>query len=157
MMLMMFGALSGCGDSTVLLPAEGAPDEFTFDIGGYGSGSTSVRMDGGAVEVTYVAWDSDGGRRDGVRTVPSAEDWAEFWAAAEQAGVRRWQREYRADHIVDGTIWTLALSGGGVAIESLGVNAYPDRQGNEHEGVPPADFMAFLEALGTLTGWDFVG
>jgi hypothetical protein len=156
-MMMVLGAMAaGCGDPAAPLPAEGAPDEFAFNIGGYGTGSTGVRMDGGAVVVTHRPWDSDDGPPESVRTVPSASDWAAFWAAAEQAGVRRWQREYRADHIVDGLAWSLELAGGGVAIQSVGINAYPDRQGDEHEVFPPADFMAFLDALGTLTGWDFV-
>jgi hypothetical protein len=155
MVLVALGA--GCGDPAAPLPAAGAPDALAFDMSGYGTGSTTVRMDGGAVVVRYAPWDNESTRRpDGVRAVPSAGDWAAFWAAAEQAGVRQWHREYRAEHIVDGLAWSLELAGGGVAIESLGVNAYPDRQGDEHEGIPPADFMAFLEALGTLTGWNFV-
>lgn len=154
-MLLVLGAMSGCSDPTAPLPAEGAPDELSFQIGGYGTGSTGVRMDGGAVVVSYTPWDPSG-RSEGMRTVPSAGDWAAFWAAAENAGVGRWRREYRADHIVDGTAWSLSLSGGGVVIESQGNNAYPDLQGDEQEGQPTPNFMAFLEALGTLTGWDFV-
>jgi hypothetical protein len=155
--LLVLGAMSGCSDPAAPLPVEGAPDELSFHIGGFESGSTTLEMKDGRIIVWRIPWDYRPGMRiDSLRTTPDSEDWAAFWAAAETAGVERWRRDYRAEKIVDGTAWSLSLAGDGLVIQSQGVNAYPDPQGNEQEGQPTPNFMAFLEALGTLTGWDFV-
>ncbi|HEX6371332.1 MAG TPA: hypothetical protein VF006_20605 [Longimicrobium sp.] len=154
--LMVLGAMSGCSDPAVPLPVEGAPDEFSFYIGGFGSGSTSLEMKDGRVIVWHIPWDYKPGMRiDSLRATPATEDWAAFWTAAETAGVGRWRREYRAEKIVDGVGWSLRLARDGTVIESGGSNAYPDCHGDEHEGFETPEFRAFLEALDSLTGWDF--
>lgn len=148
--------LAACNDATAPLPAEGAPDELTFNMSGYGTGSTSLKLEGARILVWHVPWGFEPGMRiDSVRAEPTTGDWAAFWAAAQAAGVGRWRREYRAENIVDGVGWSLRLAGDGVVIRSGGSNAYPDRDGSEHEGTPTPEFIAFLNALTELTGWDF--
>jgi hypothetical protein len=144
--------ISACGDTTAPVPAANAPRELAYDMNALeGAGSTSERMDVGAVVVTNY----DGRRTRRVRAVPTAAQWDAFWAAAEQAGVRQWTGDYNAEGFVDGSAWSLRLAGNGVDVSAHGTNAYPDREGREHEIHRPADFTAFLAALSTLTGWDF--
>lgn len=150
-------ALSACGEATAPLPAEGAPDELAFNVSAAEAwSSTNVQLDGAAVVVTHVRRSQEEGvRTQRVRVVPSAQDWEAFWAAVDDAGVRRWTGQYVAEGYVDGVGWSLRLARGGVVTESHGVNAYPDRDGREHEIFVTADFRAFLDALGTLTRWEF--
>jgi hypothetical protein len=56
---------------------------------------------------------------------------------------------------VDGSGWSLRIVTGGVVIDSHGSNAWPDRRGREHEMEVPAEFQAFLDAVGALAGQDF--
>ncbi len=154
--VLLAAAFAGCGDPTGPLPREGAPDELRFTIGGFGSGSTTVVLDGEAVMVTRVPWDyMTGVPIVPVRVVPTAQAWRDFWAAAEEAGVRRWRSEYMAEGVVDGSGWSLRIVADGVVVDSHGSNAWPDRRGREHEMDVTADFQAFLDAVGTLAGQDF--
>jgi hypothetical protein len=148
-------AFAGCTDPVGPLPREGAPDELRFSMGGFDTGSTIVELDGEGVAVTRIPPDHEPGMTIvPVRVVPSAQAWSDFWRAAEKAGVRRWRDEYVAKGVVDGSGWSLSLRSGDVAIDSRGSNAWPDSRGREHERNIPADFLAFVEALGTLTGQD---
>jgi hypothetical protein len=150
-----FFALAACEDATGPLPAEGAPEEMRFSLSGYGSGTTIVELDDEGVAVTRIPWDATPGVPIlPVHVVPSAQDWAEFWEAAERAGVRRWRGEYVAEGVVDGSGWGLRIVADGTVIESHGNNAWPDRQGREHEMEIPDDFSAFVDAAGTLAGQD---
>lgn len=157
MMMLVAATLAACGDATAPLPAEGAPDELAFDVTALEGGtSTRVQLEGAAVVVTRTQWTHEKGlRTQRVRAVPAAEDWTAFWAAVEQAGVRQWTGDYFAEGMADGVGWSLRLAGGGQVLESHGTNAYPDREGREHHIHQTADFRAFLDALGTLTGSEF--
>ena len=142
---------AACSESTAPVPAANAPRELAYHGSALeGGGSTSVRMEGGAVVVTY----SDGTRTRRVRAVPTAAEWDAFWAAVEQAGVRQWTGDYNAEGFADGFGWSLRLAGNGVEVDAHGTNAYPDRDGREHEIHRTPDFSAFLGALGALTGWE---
>lgn len=154
MMMLFAAALAGCGDATAPLPVEGAPDELAYSVNGAESGtSTSVQLEGAAVVVTRSQWTHEKGlRTERVRAVPTAADWTAFWAAVERAGVRQWTGDYEAEGVRDGASWSLRLTGGGQVLESHGVNAYPDREGNEHHMHQTADFRVFLDALGALAG-----
>lgn len=149
-------AFAGCTDPMGPLPREGAPDELRFSIGGFGTGTTIVELDDEGLAVTRIPWDREPGVTIvPVRVVPSAQAWSDFWAAAEKAGVRRWRAQYVAEGVVDGAGWSLSIRSGDVVIDSSGSNAWPDSRGREHERDIPADFLAFLEAVGTLAGQDF--
>jgi hypothetical protein len=146
-------ALAACGDATGPLPSQGAPEELKFTFSSFGSGTTIVQMDDEGVAITRIPWNhTPGVTIEPVRVVPTAAAWADFWAAAEQAGLRSWRSEYLAEGVVDGTGWGLRIVADDAVIDSHGSNAYPDRRGGEHEMEMTADFRAFLDALGTLTG-----
>ncbi|HEU4883759.1 MAG TPA: hypothetical protein VFT45_15985 [Longimicrobium sp.] len=149
-------ALAACSDATGPLPREGAPDELKFTFSSFGSGVTIVELDDEGVAVTRIPWGYVTGMPIvPVRVVPTAAAWAEFWEAAEQAGLRRWRSEYLAEGVVDGAGWGLRIVTDDAVIDSHGSNAYPDRRGREHEMEMTDDFRAFLEAIGTLAGQDF--
>lgn len=141
----------GCGDATGPLPRDGVPQALEFSMGGYGTTSVRVKLQGDVLLVTRTPWVSgEPFVIDSMHVQPDAEAWTNFWAAADEAGVRRWSERYRAEHIEDGMGWSLRLKAPGVHIESNGSNAYPDRRGREHEGAPPADFRAFMDAVSEL-------
>lgn len=148
---------AACGDATAPPPAEGAPDEFAFNVSALEGGtSTSVTLEGATVVVTHLQWRHGGGTRTRrLRTVPSAAGWAAFWATIEQAGVRQWTGDYEAEGFRDGSVWSLRLARNGEVIESHGANAYPDGEGREHHLVHTPEFSALLNALEALTGWEF--
>ena len=150
-------ALAACGEATVPQPAHNAPQELAFTVTALEGGtSTAVQMEGAAVVVTHTRWSHEEGLRTRrVRTVPTARDWTAFWAVVDAAGVQRWTGDYQAEGFRDGAGWSLRLAGNGVSIDSHGTNAWPDRDGLEHHLVVTADFRAFQDALGALTGWEF--
>lgn len=148
-------ALAACAETTGPLPRAGVPDDLAFTLSGYGAGSTSVHLLGGTVTVKRFPWNLQPGMQvDSVVVVPTAEAWAEFWTAVDESGVHRWRRTYHAEGVADGAGWGLRLAGGGVVVQTQGSNAYPDRDGREHEMEMTPEFRAFLDALGTLTGWE---
>ena len=145
--------IAGCGDATGPLARQGAPDELRFSFGGFGTGGSTVVLDGDAVVSWSTPWTWEPGMRiDSVRTVPTAEDWAAFWAAAEQAGVGRWRERYMAEGVVDGAGYSLRIVARGRVLESAGSNAYPDRMGRENEMEMTDAFREFMHALGVLAG-----
>lgn len=147
--LLVFAA---CADSTRPLPRVGAPDVLEFSIGGYGGTSTAIEVQGETVTMIQVPWDWEPGSAiDTVRTDPSPEAWRAFWTTVQEAGVSNWKSSYRAEGIVDGIGWSLLLEGNGQRIESQGSNAYPDRDGREHED-ETSGFQSFTAALEALTG-----
>jgi hypothetical protein len=147
-------ALAGCGDSTLPLPAEGAPRELEFSIGGFGGSSTLLELEGETLVVRRVPWGEDGrpGTVSTVRVTPTAADWREFWENVDAAGVRQWRREYHAEHIADGLGWGVRIGVERGVLQSQGSNAYPDRRGREHEGEMTDAFRTFLDALAGLIG-----
>lgn len=148
-------AFTGCSDpAAIVLPREGVPDEFVFTTSGYGTGSTTVRVDGDAVVVRRAQWDP-AIPADSVRRVPNTQQWTAFWAAADAAGVARWRERYFAEGVVDGVGWSLRIVADGRAVDSGGANAYPDERGREHENEETVAFRGFLDALADLTGQPF--
>lgn len=148
-------AFTGCSDpAAIVLPREGVPEEFVFTTSGYGSGSTTVRVDGDAVVVRRAQWDP-ATPADSTRRVPTQQQWTAFWAAVDEAGVARWRERYFAEGVVDGVGWSLRIVAGGRVVDSAGANAYPDRLGRESENQETAAFRDFLDALADLTGEPF--
>ncbi len=146
-------AFAGCGDNPfVPLPEEGAPEVLQFATGGFGTGSRMVEMRGDTVLLVHLLWGDTSTPVDSVRVVPTVEDWRRFWASAEEAGVSRWRRRYVAEGIVDGSGWMLKIRAGGRTLESEGSNAYPDREGREHENEPTDAFLALEDAIADLIG-----
>lgn len=55
--------------------------------------------------------------------VPTKQQWDKFWSLMEQC--RGWEPEYINYGIVDGTSWSIDVSGNGIRVRSEGANAYP--------------------------------
>lgn len=145
--------LASCDTLTAPFPDEGAPDELEYSVGGFAVGSAGVVLRGDTVVLVRRRWDvPPGTRSDSIRTVPTPQAWRDFWAAAANAGVRRWRPRYVAEDVVDGSGWSLRLLASGSKVESTGSNAYPDRRGAEHELDAPEEFRAFEAAIEALAG-----
>jgi hypothetical protein len=146
-------AVAGCRSTAAPLPRAGAPGALEFSVGGFGADGRTVLVRVDTVLLWRTPWDrGPGADVDTVRVVPTPDAWRTFWRAANRAGVRRWRERYMAEGVVDGTGWSLCLDVGDTVIESTGSNAYPDRQGGEHELEMTDDFRALMTALGELVG-----
>ena len=147
------GLASACTDSTAPLQFEGRPTILEFSIGGFGAPSRQLELRGDTVVARRrpFSW-MPGSPTDSVRVIPSADAWRAFWSAVDGAGVQKWHVQYNAEQIQDGEGWSLSIASGSRAINTWGSNAYPDRNGREHETQRPEEFQAFLKALNTLAG-----
>jgi hypothetical protein len=144
---------AACDDPTMALPREGAPERLEFSLSAWeGNFGRSVELRRDTVVFRRAVWSGSQVSVDSVRVVPTAEQWRDFWAAAEDAGVSRWRRRYVAEGIQDGGGWQLRLRATGASIVSEGSNAYPDRSGRERENELTPEFHAFVDALGALVG-----
>jgi hypothetical protein len=142
----------GCADIAGPLPREGPPDEFELSIGGFGTASRNYEVRGDTLVYTLLPWSGGPGEATIVTRRLSDTEWAAFWDAARQAGLRRWRSRYVAEGVVDGTGWSLRLRAGDTRIESTGSNAYPDRLGAERELDMPPEFRQLLSVLDSLLG-----
>jgi hypothetical protein len=144
---------AACIDATSPLQHEGRPAVLEFSIDGYGAPSRQLELRGDTLVARKrpFIWVPNA-PTDSVRVVPTAEQWRAFWAAADEAGVQRWHTEYNAEQIQDGEGWIIRIASGGREINSWGSNAYPDRNGHEHEGVRTAEWNVFKTSLNTLAG-----
>jgi hypothetical protein len=149
--------VASCNDFTAPLQQEGRPSVLEFSIGGYGATSRQLELRGDTIVARRRPFNwLPGGTTDSVRVIPSAEAWRAFWNAADEAGVQRWHVQYNANQIADGEGWSISVASGSRAINSWGSNAYPDRNGREHEAESPAEWQAFknsLSALAGVSGW----
>lgn len=143
--------LAGCGDMLISLPGEGPPQAMNFALAEAGADRRTVEVRGDTVVMRRTRANDASAVLDSARTVPSAAQWRAFWSAAERAGVRRWARRYADADMVSGTGWGLRIIHDGYSLESDGSNAYPDRDGREHDDVTE-DFMGFVQAVGDLVG-----
>jgi len=145
--------VASCSDVTAPLALEGRPIALAFSIGGFGAPSRQLELRGDTVIARRRPFNwVPGGPTDSVRVVPSAEAWRAFWNAADDAGVQKWHPEYEAEGVLDGEGWSIRLASDRREINSWGSNAYPDRNGREHELEVPAEFQAFKSALNALVG-----
>lgn len=83
-----------------------------------------------------------------VRLVPTAGEWAAFWATVERLGVWAWEEAYETPGICDGTHWGVTLEHDGRSLESGGDNAFP---GGDGPG-SGRTFAGFCRAVGRLAG-----
>jgi hypothetical protein len=151
--LALIASTATCDDPTAPLPREGPPDDLRFVFGGFAITGVTLELQGATVLMWRQSWDPRPGEAiDTLRATPSAEQWRDFWSAADAAGVQRWRARYAAEDVIDGNAWQLRLVAGAFALESTGSNAYPDRLGREQEALMTAEFRALLTALGNLVG-----
>jgi hypothetical protein len=145
--------LAACTDLAGPLPRAGVPDELEFSMSGYEAPSAFVVLRGDTVVLRRGHWaPTSPGQIDSVKTVPSAQAWADFWTTVDEIGVNFWRRRYLAENIADGLGWSLHLSADGRTVKSYGSNAYPDSRGAEHEGEWTPEFRAFMAAIEKLAG-----
>lgn len=87
------------------------------------------RFSGSRLEVESVSEDAIVYRSTALKPtigeviVPTKQQWERFWSLMELC--RDWGPEYINYGIVDGTSWSVDVSGNGISIRSEGANAYP--------------------------------
>ena len=124
------------------------PGKLLFTIGGFTGKCQEVEFKKGALHYRQA----EGAYRWGPEeiTTPTPEAWAEFWRAAEVAGVWQWQKEYSNLNVLDGTQWSLKLEHQGRHVNCYGSNAFPGADGMKYAA--SGEFARFLKALQALTG-----
>ena len=89
--------------------------------------------------------------------IPSEEEWKKFWDKLDKLRIWKWVENYDyPDFVVlDGTSWDLKIELGDKTLKSSGSDAYPGE--NIEEIVPDQSesFKKFLNALRSLTGFEF--
>ena len=94
-------------------------------------------------------------QKEPLRCKPSPEQWEQFWAAVNAAGVWNWARDYTNPDVLDGTQWLLKLTHDGGTVRCAGSNAFPGSEGPNFDRAIP--FGRFLTALERLTGLSEIG
>jgi hypothetical protein len=136
------------------LPAEGRPDAFRMRVDGYGYGAHIVTLRGDTLVVERrPEWRIDSAQI--TRVVPSSADWAAFWRAANDAGVRAWPRRCLNDRVADGGGYTLEIAYAGAQLTSSGTNSYPRRDGRCSEADGTEEYRVFVGAVSALIGRAF--
>jgi hypothetical protein len=144
-------AVAGCNDLLLSLPSEGPPQAMSFALAELGTDRRTVEVRGDTVVMRRFKGHDTPELLDSTRTVPSAADWRAFWSATERAGVRKWARRYADYDVVHGIGWGLRITHDNYTLETDGSNAYPDRNGRQHDEVTE-DFLGFVRAMGDLAG-----
>ena len=90
--------------------------------------------------------------------IPSEEEWKKFWDKMDKIGIWEWIDNYTLEddlYTLDGSSWNLKIELGNKKVESSGSNYYPGE--NIEEIVPDQleSFKKFLNALRSLTGFEF--
>lgn len=123
-------AASSCGDSLAPVPAEGAPAAFTYETVGFLAEYTTVTLDGGALVIEKTGYGSGNVPfRTETRRTPSAAEWRAFWAAVDEADVRRWPAKCGDNAEADGGGFRFALAWDDARAEGSHVNGWPLRTG----------------------------
>jgi hypothetical protein len=136
-------------------PLDAPPSALELKYGGFGFGSHDVLLRGDTLVVTRIT----DFRPDSTRTtrvVPTRVAWADFWRAADAAGVRSWPHACSNTDIVDGGGFSLRIAYAGGRVEASGANSYPQRDGHcggSADWTP--EYSAFAAAVSRLIGGPF--
>ena len=131
------------------------PKVFEFRYGGrIDPNSFKIKIENGKI---VFAFDSFCSRNFDNYIIPSEEEWQKFWDKMDKIGIWKWIEDYDCPDLIvlDGSSWNLKIELGDKKLESSGSNAYPGE--NVEESVPDQSkyFKKFLNALRSLTGFEF--
>ena len=109
-----------------------------FSIGGFSQGTENIIWKNDKLYLYF-----DGIFLDEDVTIPSANDWEEFWDEVDALKVWGWEKDYNDDDVSDGTQWELTIKREGRRKRRIfGSNAYPE---------PKGTFNSFIKALNKLS------
>jgi hypothetical protein len=78
--------LAACSDLAGPLPRAAVPDELEFSMAGFSAPSASVMLRGDTVVLRRAPWaPTSPAQTDSVKTVPSAQAWANFWTTVDES------------------------------------------------------------------------
>ena len=90
--------------------------------------------------------------------IPSEEEWKKFWDKMDNIRVWNWIDDYTLEddlYTLDGSSWNLKIELGDKKVESSGSNYYPGENIEESDPNQSESFKKFLNALRSLTGFEF--
>ena len=90
--------------------------------------------------------------------IPSEEEWKKFWDKMDKIGIWEWIEDYTDKDIMymeDGSSWNLKIELGDKKVESSGLTYYPGENVKEIVPYQSESFKKFLNALRSLTGFEF--
>ena len=89
--------------------------------------------------------------------IPSEVEWKKFWDEMDRIRVWSWMDNYDCPDVVfdDGSSWNLKIELGDKKVESSGSNYYPGENIEEIVSDQSESFKKFLDALRSLTGFEF--
>jgi len=126
--------LAGAGHPT------SPPEAFEAHVGNGMEGYFDVRLVGDVVEWRFDRRDAP----EAATRTPTAEEWAAFRQALDEADVWSWSPDgYEDDSVADGDYWGVTVRWGGRELVSSGANAFPP------------GYRTFLRAVSRLAGQRF--
>jgi hypothetical protein len=127
------------------------PKSFKAYIGGFGSESYRIELQGREILYLEFVGNPNRGKRQSIE--PTPEQWAKFRAALDKIPVWAWKPRYANKHVMDGTHWAFAIEYGDHSLAVEGSNAYPEKNGSQgHRPEYTAPFKAWLDAVRELLG-----
>ena len=122
----------------------GSVDPFSFNI----------KIENGKIVFAFDSFPS--GYSDNC-IIPSEEEWLKFWDKMDKIGIWKWIEDYYCQDlmVLDGSSWNLKIELGDKIVESSGSNAYLGENIKESDPNQSKSFKKFLNALRSLTGFEF--
>jgi hypothetical protein len=117
--------------------------------------SFNIKIENGKIVLLY---DSFIYRKYDNYIIPSEEEWKKFWNEMDKIGIWEWIEDYTDQDILyieDGSSWNLKIELGNKKVESSGSTYYPGENVKEIVPYQSESFKKFLNALRSLTGFEF--
>ena len=132
------------------------PKVFKFRYGGsVDPYSFNIKIENGRI---VFAFDSFPPGYNDKYFIPSEEEWKKFWDKMDNIRVWNWIDDYTLEddlYTLDGSSWNLKIELGDKKVESSGSNYYPGENIEESDPNQSESFKKFLNALRSLTGFEF--
>ncbi len=116
--------------------------------------SFKIKIENGKI---VFAYDSFIFRKYDNYIIPSEEEWMKFWDKMDNIRVWNWMDNYDCPDVLvdDGSSWNLKIELGDKKVESSGSDYYPGENVEEIVSDQSESFKKFLDALRSLTGFEF--
>ena len=132
------------------------PKVFEFRYGGsIDPYSFNIKIENGRIVFAFDSFPS--GYSDNY-IIPSEEEWKKFWDEMDKIRIWKWIDDYTLEddlYTLDGSSWNLKIELEDIKVESSGSNAYPGENIKESDPNQSKSFKKFLNALKSLTGFEF--
>jgi len=107
--------------------AEWTPDRFAIATHSGGLGGPAVTIAWTGLDLLYERRDPMIGPLELASIEPTPQQWTEFWAASDRAGVWKWRPSYDDLAADDAPGWKLTLARGAFEVDATGDNTWPEQ------------------------------